>query len=242
MNGLKNFGNVCYLNCIIQALSSCEAFIEYLSAHDNTQISDSSNHSLISHFLQLYKSIREHTATTRSKSAKEVWQWLQTNSSLDCFQPGKENDAGEALTALLTIMQHEICQHADIEPTQTTIFQSLCCDTVYHNSKSTNQVTTAAIEDGYWPFREQHSSTLAAWKECNLPCKGIQTTNLQCLQCMYRFEQQYEPFTLLSLPVQPGAGGVHQLGIAQVKNGSSVEDCVREHSDWELIQDAICPG
>jgi ubiquitin carboxyl-terminal hydrolase 30 len=220
ITGLKNFGNVCYLNAIIQALASCSTLLDFLSKWVEN-LDGCSDNPLATHLLALLQTLNASPTTgTASASAKDVWHWLQHNTAHECFAPNQEHDAAEALAVLLSLLASEANVHSAAPLDKKEGLGSLFC---------APQKVLGAEPD----------VASIQWQQSRLPCEGRHAVELQCLRCTHKFATQFTPFLVLPLPLE-GSSAHSQLGIAAVAPGTSLRGCLRQVSGYEVITGATC--
>ncbi|KAL4518138.1 hypothetical protein Ndes2526A_g01413 [Nannochloris sp. 'desiccata'] len=244
VDGLRNQGNICYFNSILQALASCNLVLDSLQRIQSV-VSDGgvdSKTQICQGLLDIIKYLQPHSTdiSRRSYSAQTLLRTLRTKlGDQDVLPLGEEHDAAEGLELLLQALSSEISAafHAHAKsPLQIKAALQALLNSNYSSSPCSNS---------------QPDALLAGWKSIRLPVEGLMATRMQCVKCRHHFDTQFTQFTTLSMPLpttSASKGGTavaatgNLLGIAHVPSGCSLIPCFDGLFGYELVSGVHCPG
>ena len=137
IKGLGNFGSTCYLNVMIQLLKSLPQFRQYIN-NDFTDLYGakhgdailSIDNSITFNLHKIFISMETNNTTIWPETLRNI---LSTKHYL--FANDDQQDAHEALTAMIELLHNEISQSVDIIPLNTDEL-ALKCKEFYNSSYS----------------------------------------------------------------------------------------------------------
>jgi ubiquitin C-terminal hydrolase len=116
ISGLQNLGNSCYLNSILQCLSSLPLFRTWLLNEDNfkdkleNNKNKFKNESITKRLSELFNNIWCDYVTVSPKSIKTIMGQIN-----DQFQNNEQQDSHEFLNCLLDTVHEEVCTKVNVE-------------------------------------------------------------------------------------------------------------------------------
>lgn len=217
--GLQNLGNNCFLNVILQALSSCLSFRRYLQMifeeYGFSSIEESAAKLPLASALA---SILELLCMAQQE--RSVVSPRQLMFGLGLYMPNfdltSQQDAEEALFHLLSSLREELW----------------VCYIPSHSSLA--DVTAESNFRILTPTLGVKESELQRWKYFLLgPFDGILGSILSCQSCSFQISLEFQLFHSLHLSPPVSSGGI-------IIPGCSVEDCLKRFFVSERLENYFC--
>lgn len=186
ITGLKNLGNTCFMNSVLQCLKNTKDFYEYLVS-GNVQINIhskfGSNGELTVELMELFKQMH-HTSTYKHISPKDFKYAVSRH--IPDFVDYKQQDAHEFLVRLLDRI------HADLNKNSQNvdIFDPVTKDPNYYDKLSKEEAVNR-----FWVLHMKRNSSIIS----DL-FEGLIISTLTCLHCK-KSSKALEAFTCLTLPI-----------------------------------------
>ncbi|KAI5059514.1 hypothetical protein GOP47_0025833 [Adiantum capillus-veneris] len=220
--GLRNSGNNCFLNAILQALSSSCVVLSFLAAYgrgDILSLFDGVESRCISLPLtealsDLLVELSELDPEPRVASPRHVMYALEPYAKQ--FDLSLQQDAAEALNYLADALQIE----------RIAFFESFRAfrESISDASRPSNGIV---VED----VSEKENSPLNSWKRW--PLEGTIGSMLMCQECGYKFSTQFQSFH--EVPLSPP-----QFSNGNIVNGCNLEACLEQFTAPECISNVRC--
>lgn len=214
--GLKNLGNTCYMNAIVQCLATCATITRYfMSGEFNDHIVTESKFGstggeLARQLSHVFLNMRSNNTFAPSDFRKTVSNYLDT------FTLGDQHDAHEFFTMLVDKLHLDLNQAAR---DSVKIIKKL-------NDNNLNGPVPTGI--AYKNFYEQHTaqnrSIFTEWFE------GILLSNLKCTSCSTESDT-FEPFYCLSLPIV--TNGSSRSTLADCWSAFAADESLTGDAAWD---------
>lgn len=218
--GLKNLGNTCYMNAIIQCLNSLSFFRRYLSCKtfknsDGTEFvmkKDGKDTMMLIYYLnQILKSMWQENKEITPKSFKQ-----KIGEYNEIFNGFSQNDSHEVLNLILDTIHEETKKEVIVSypnmPLSTKKFlevKNTCCDRL--NSNITEQ-EKARVREYLYNYTKQHindsiiSDAYLYWSKYISKSHSVITdlftglfySKVTCSKCN-NITSAFEPFSILSI-------------------------------------------
>ncbi|CAI5446530.1 unnamed protein product [Caenorhabditis angaria] len=214
--GLANQGNTCYINSLLQALSSCPSFVAWLR---NIKLEEAGYQGgFIDALREVIEGLNEPTGGILN--AGSIVNALSAHGWNIKF--GVEHDLYELFNVFVTTWEDELKNCRD-----TLIRKSI--DDCF-SSDDDNSTSSPAITRKLLAFKNVAKSARADAK-LRSPCSGMTATEFRCCntQCGYK-TVKYESFTVLTLSIPN----------SQMGTSTNAEALLRRYFCSEIIRDAIC--
>lgn len=256
LSGLHNMGNTCYLNSIIQCISNCEPFKNYILSsqfieqlvikYDNNNMKKYLEQSIAFQLCRIIKALwKKDNCTLTINSFKELLGY-----KVDFFSGQEQHDSQEVLICIIGLVHDEFVNKRiyDIEYIDDSVINYMNikhkCDKVIDNTKSERLKQWYIEEFNKYKNSYENRDVLTLlqsytmWSEYKTNNNSIVTdlftgllySQLSCL-CNYR-TNTFEPFTILSLPIPNGPR-------------ITIYDCLNEFCKDEILDDDnkwACPN
>ncbi|XP_062097401.1 ubiquitin carboxyl-terminal hydrolase 27 isoform X2 [Humulus lupulus] len=217
--GLKNLGNNCFLNVILQALASCSRFHIFLhkaieeierSANDEELVDSLPLAVSLALLLQDLCAIGERRVVLNPRKVM-----LSMAQYIPNFNLTAQQDAAEAFLHLLSSLREEFADCYD--PSYCSLFESC--------SSSCRIIT---------PKRREGLNKQKRWTQSFIgPFNGILGSILTCQSCSSQISLNFESFHSLALSPVLATG-------ANIMVGCSLEDCLKQFTVAEQVENYRC--
>lgn len=214
--GLRNLGNNCFLNVVLQALASCvcfQSFLDDVIAEYGTDEQLVENMPLV---FSLASLLQELSSVSAQKVVLSPRQLMRAMSSyIPNFDLTSQQDAAEAFVHLLGTLKEEVggCYAPKI---------SSLADTFASN----NRILT--------PIQTEWQSEPERWRRLFLgPFDGILNSGLTCQSCLSQISNKFENFDCL--PLSPVLSNRYAIRV-----GCTLEECLKQFIVAEHIENYNC--
>lgn len=186
--GLKNLGNTCFMNSVLQCLNNTFALAEYLRrerVHINPVSKFGSNGELAVELMELFKQM-VYPSNFKHISPKDLNSAVKRH--IPDFGDNRQQDAHEFLVCFLHRLHADMNTRADVvveDPVQK--------DPNYYDSLTNNMAAHR-----FWTMHVKRNSSIISEL-----FDGLSVNTTSCLHCNYT-SRTLEAFTCLTLPIQEG--------------------------------------
>jgi len=234
--GLKNLGNTCFLNSVLQALASIKAFHTYLNSQP--RLKD----------MQLVQALKDTIAALSLKNRTIEPPVVKVPSLRKRFITMEQQDAHELMLFMISALTEETEQVSSVpglsifkdpsfEHGSPLIFTSTAS---VISSSLTNSITNQELSSSVRipemkPLSNGEKTTSMNKKLLNRnPFAGIMQSTLKCSRCGNQFPPTYQKFVDISLSIPP------QFLLYNKPQVCTLEECLNFFSASELVQDVDC--
>lgn len=167
---------------------------------------------------------------------------------------GEEHDAAEAIEEAVRLVSEELQAAFSLGAAQLAAqaawasvlgpappLLGRCSSKVDGEAAGTAEhAAAAAMEPPHPPLEPAGDAVLRGWRRAEqLPLRGSNAHELQCLRCRHRSTVQLAADAVLSLAI-PTARGATLLGDVPAAPGASVEGCLADAFGYEALQGVRC--
>ncbi|XP_042025553.1 ubiquitin carboxyl-terminal hydrolase 27 [Salvia splendens] len=222
--GLQNLGNNCFLNVVLQALSSCVSFQKYLwemmeeyGSLSVEEVDDNCGGENLPLFSSLASLLEELCCVRHQKTVLNPRKLM---ASMDHYIPkfnlSRQQDAEEAFSHLLSSLREEIYEH--FIPTTSSLAD---LPSLPNGRILTIKTSKDEIE-------------LQRWSRSFLkPFDGILGSILVCQSCSFQISLDFQHFHSLHLSPPVSSDGT-------IMAGCTLEDCLKRYFVAEHIENYYC--
>ncbi|KAL1569566.1 ubiquitinyl hydrolase 1 [Salvia divinorum] len=222
--GLQNLGNNCFLNVVLQALSSCVSFQKYLwemmeeyGLLSFEEVDDNCGGENLPLFSSLASLLEELCCVRHQKTVLNPRKLMAAmDHYIPKFNLSRQQDAEEAFSHLLSSLREEISEH--FIPTMSSL-----ADLPSLPNGRILTIKTSEDEIG-----------LQRWSRCFLkPFDGILGSILVCQSCSFQISLDFQHFHSLHLSPPVSSDGT-------IMAGCTLEDCLKRYFVAEHIENYYC--
>lgn len=180
LRGIKNLGNTCYINAILQCLASIPAFMRYL----RDKQPESCNTPFAFQLLTLLESLRpcrDGYIVSWPASTEKIMELVTSTNVGSHFANREQHDSLEFLQCILALLEAEECEQKPLQRMQLSL----------RGIASGGGGMAQLLDD-----KED-----AAQSSKNCPFQGLASSQLVCRKCQMQKTIRHEKFTHLSLPI-----------------------------------------
>nr|DAD38804.1 TPA_asm: hypothetical protein HUJ06_013126 [Nelumbo nucifera] len=212
--GLQNLGNSCFLNVVLQALASCSCFLPFLQKIIEEEDLLAKNMPLTVALVALLEELCIVRDGRMVLSPRRVM--FAMNQYIPNFNLTSQQDAAEAFLHLLSSLREEFLEGYVPHYSSLADVLALPLDRI------------SVIKTG------EDQNEKKRWQQHYLgPFDGILGSILTCKSCSFQLSMDFEFFHSLNLlPVLAGS--------ATIMAGCSVEDCLKQFTIAEHIENYHC--
>lgn len=188
--GLRNLGNTCFMNSMLQCLKNTREFYEFLIAgnvHINLNSKFGSNGELTIELIELFKQMR-YPSNFKHISPKDFK--CAVSRHIPDFIDYKQQDSHEFLVRLLDRL------HADLNRSKPDIIH----DPIHKDPNFYDKLSIAEAARTFWSLHIRRNDSFISDI-----FEGLIVSTLTCLHCKSS-SKSLEAFTCLTLPIPENAG------------------------------------
>ena len=209
IRGMRNVGNTCYMNSVLQCLSNTKPLTDYIFNMPSTDINRHNPNGARGRFIKAYQHLMTDMWSKSNKSdALDMWTFKSCVSALDSrFKGSRQQDAQELLNWMIDMIHEETnhkMNHKMLKPLTSTVSSSSSSSST---STSTSLFTAPPLD--HFMASSDHPSEIA-WQKylqsnnstCARTFYGQLMSSLTCPDCHHN-EINYETMLSLSVPIPP---------------------------------------
>lgn len=215
--GLRNLGNNCFLNVVLQSLASCSSFRRFLEEIEDVHLSSSWGRAedlpLLVSLVTLFEELSTLQERCISLNPQKVMSAMQEYTPH--FQLMNQQDAAEALLHLLSCLRDELSES-------------------YMPSCSSLADVAAPTSRFLSLKRIDHINDTGRWRQQYLgPFDGVLGSFLSCRSCSFEILMDFGFFHTLPLPLLSNTNG-------SMLDRLSLEDCIKRFLAPEHVENYSC--
>ncbi|XP_057774953.1 ubiquitin carboxyl-terminal hydrolase 27 isoform X2 [Salvia miltiorrhiza] len=222
--GLRNLGNNCFLNVVLQTLSSCASFRKYLwemmeeyGSLSAEEVDDKCGDENLPLFSSLASLVEELCSVRHQRTVLNPRKLMAAmDHYIPNFNLSRQQDAEEAFSHLLSALREEISEHC--VPTTSSLADL--------PALPNGRILTAKSSEG--------ENDLQRWSRSFLkPFDGILGSVLLCQSCSFQISLDFQHFHSLHLSPPVSSDGT-------IMAGCTLEDCLKRYFGAEHIENYCC--
>lgn len=237
--GLKNLGNTCFLNSVLQALASIKTFHAYLISQP--RLKD----------MHLVQALKETIAALSLKNRTIEPPVVKVGSVKKRFITMEQQDAHELMQFVISTLTEETEQVSQVpslsifKDSSFTFASPLICTSTSLISPLSLALNSSSEQDLSSSIRIPEVKTMTSMEKITSvskkflsrnPFVGILQSTLKCSKCGNQFPPTYQKFVDISLSIPEQFLRYNRPEVC------TLEDCLRLFSAAELVQDVDCAG
>jgi len=236
--GLKNLGNTCFLNSVLQSLASIRSFHLYVRRLANSKERES-----LELTLALKETLQALCVNNNEASSIEppiVKVQILKKKFLDSKE---QQDAHELMQYVLSSLSDEADKISRCMDSLFNIKSLSNTKVIFPMRPRFDSTTASSSSSTILPSKssskleEQHEDALCVLNPCNLmrlqtPFNGLLKSTLRCLRCN-NVSPHYQKFMDLSLAIPPSA-------FRKRKGNYTLDECLSYFTDTELVDNVLC--
>lgn len=249
--GLTNFGNTCFANALLQALSSCPSLVHHVAALYKATLCASGRdahgtapliHALADALLRLQPRSGIQDLTGSASSLAVLHAMIAHGEKAFC-PLGAQQDVCDALEGVLSVIQKEIDALLLQQRRPLTFSSRLHCriETLLGFPQGWNPVLDVPIirntgRGALMLTPDDMGEVQMRLTREQGPCNGLLAESLTC-ECGYRYSTKYTDFASVTLPLPT----VVEDGVERVQPGARLENCLMAFCKGHEVGSMVCP-